>query len=120
MLCLHLTIILIIRLFGTRKGMANWMIDNNKVIINYISYNFMYFVAHRIIIWYIFVYGCFSRKIRHLNYLVRQSPATRIFLQILIIIFSVEGVPDGSAFCFLFVINVFVGIIRLKMNMNLT
>ena len=31
MICLHMAIILIIRLFGTRKGLANWLVEQQKV-----------------------------------------------------------------------------------------
>ncbi|KIH59923.1 hypothetical protein ANCDUO_09832, partial [Ancylostoma duodenale] len=32
MLCLHITVLIIIRLFGTRNGMAKWLLEHNKVL----------------------------------------------------------------------------------------
>ncbi|PIO58538.1 hypothetical protein TELCIR_20023, partial [Teladorsagia circumcincta] len=36
-------------------------------------------------------------KVRRLTYFVRQSPLVRVFLQVVIVILGIEGIPDGSA-----------------------
>ncbi|VDL77268.1 unnamed protein product [Nippostrongylus brasiliensis] len=90
MLCLNMTIILIIRLFGSRRGMAKWMMENDKVL-------------HFDVRPYCCCCHCLpgmlpnETKIRRLTYFVRQSPLVRVILQIVIVILSVEGVSDGSA-----------------------
>ncbi|KAK5977537.1 hypothetical protein GCK32_002651 [Trichostrongylus colubriformis] len=90
MLCLNTTIIIIIRLFGTRNGMAKWLMENEKM---------LYFDVRP----YCCCCHCLPSmtpnptKVRRLTYFVRQSPLVRVFLQVVIVILGIEGISDGSA-----------------------
>ncbi|PAV72174.1 hypothetical protein WR25_00021 [Diploscapter pachys] len=87
MICLHMAIILIIRLFGTRKGLANWLVEQQKDIV---------FDTKP----YCCCCKCLPttkvtvKRVRILSYCVRQSPIIRILLQLALIIMNVEGVTD--------------------------
>lgn len=38
----------------------------------------------------------YSKRVRYLSYLVKQSPMVRIFLQLVLVIISLEGVWDSG------------------------
>ncbi|KAK6737741.1 hypothetical protein RB195_020069 [Necator americanus] len=89
MLCLHITMLIITRLFGNRNGMAKWLADQNKVL-------------HFDVRPYCCCCHCLPglaptpKKVRRLTYFVRQSPIVRVVLQITIVILGVEGLSDKS------------------------
>ncbi|EYC45403.1 hypothetical protein Y032_0429g1303 [Ancylostoma ceylanicum] len=90
MLCLHVTVLIIVRLFGTRNGMAKWLLEHNKVL-------------HFDVRPYCCCCHCLPgmsptpKKVRRLTYFVRQSPIVRVVLQVAIVILGVEGISDQSA-----------------------
>ncbi|CAI4229233.1 unnamed protein product [Auanema sp. JU1783] len=89
MMCLHISIVLIVRLFGSRKQMCDWLITNEKV--------FLFDVRP-----YCCCCHCLPpmkptpRRLRYLSYLVKQSPIVRTFLQILIVVITLEGIRDAG------------------------
>ncbi|CAD6192595.1 unnamed protein product [Caenorhabditis auriculariae] len=83
LICLHMTVFLIVRLFGNRRGLAKWLIDNNKVIV----FNTKPYCC---------CCNCLPTmkptptRVRRISYLVKQSPIVRICIQLVLMVMAAE------------------------------